>query len=79
MRTCGVLILVYHRISPNGESGTTLKDFIKQLSWLKERFCLLSLNEVVAYIKGKIEVKKPAVCLTFDDGFVDAFSYAYHC
>ena len=65
-------ILAYHSISEDN----TIVDihpsiFKKQIDTLKETCEFISLDDVVEYIQNEKKLSKPAVALTFDDGYKD--------
>lgn len=79
-------ILMYHYIRENPDSNDTLgaslsvtpADFAAQLDWLVNNgFKTITLDELVAGLKGKnVSMAKPVI-LTFDDGYADFYTTAY--
>lgn len=67
-----VTVLLYHSIS---EDDTLIdvknKNFKHQLSYLRKNFEFITLDQVMDYISGRFSPKKPAVALTFYDGYED--------
>lgn len=52
--------------------------FESQLSWMKKkRFCTISLQQLYDYMKGEINLPKNPIVLTFDDGYLDNWVFAY--
>lgn len=77
--TC-VPVFTYHHVNPNkGDMITvTPEGFGAQMRYLKEAgFTTLGMDELLAYAEGKAEVKEKSVMVTFDDGYLDNFVYAY--
>lgn len=70
-----VLILLYHRVFPGNHIDP--ETFEGQMKILKDRFQPLSLEEVAAFAKGELKLKKDGCHITFDDGWADNFVYAY--
>ena len=56
--------------------GMDLASFRKQLSFFKENFNVVRMEEVIEAIKGKYTLPEKALLLTFDDGYVDNYTYA---
>lgn len=74
--TVPVGILFYHRVAdefPNPWSMTTAQ-FEAQIDWLSENFDLISLKEAQRRIQSGND--RPAVAITFDDGYSDNCSHA---
>ena len=75
-----LVILLFHRISPNDEVnplGTVInnKVFESQMHYLKERYEITTLKK--CYAEGVNSSKNLRVAITFDDGYVDNFKYAF--
>lgn len=72
----GALILCYHHIK-DGEriDPETFEEHLKILK--KQGFSPVKLKDIYDFIKGKKNLPKRSVHLTFDDGYVDNFIYAY--
>lgn len=69
-----VLILNYHRIFPGNHIDPKL--FEQHIKILKNNFDPITLEQAVFYKKNK-KAKKQSFAITFDDGWVDNFLYAY--
>lgn len=66
-----VSILCYHGIDESGESTSVSPDeFTRQMSYLvRKHYYFATLNEIVDYIDGKIDLPQKTAALTFDDGY----------
>ena len=67
-----MMVLFYHRIAddhPNPWSMTNAC-FEQQIHWLKRNFELISLEEMQRRMRSGSS-HRPAVCVTFDDGYAD--------
>ncbi|NYT86634.1 polysaccharide deacetylase family protein [Pollutimonas harenae] len=73
-----VPVLMYHHISPvEGMITTSPSNFEDQLLWLKRRgYRSLSSDEFAGHLNG-IPVPAKSVLITFDDGYLDNWVYAY--
>lgn len=78
-----LVVFTYHRIADptidlfyEPVISATADAFRKQLSWLCNRFQLLTLAELLAYVEGGPRRPEPIVFLTFDDGYRDNFEVA---
>ena len=74
-----VPILMYHNIGYGEGSFFVLPEkFTKQMEYIKNNgYQVITLDELVASIKGKKHLKRNKVVITFDDGYKDNFQYAY--
>ena len=81
-----LLVLNYHRIgNPHDDLfdpdvfSATADQFDDQLSYLKRRVSLVTLEEALAFIEGTIQEKASycRVLITFDDGYRDNYEIAY--
>ena len=72
-----VPVLMYHHIRPEaGFIACTPEHFEQQLQWLSHQgYESLSLAEFAAHLAG--ETRKKAVVITFDDGYLDNWVYAF--
>ena len=81
-----VPVLVYHNIQPAGTSNAirsaelTMRPevFAAQMQYLKVNgFHVVSLAALTDAIEGKRTLPRPAVVITFDDGRVNQYAYAF--
>lgn len=56
--------------------GMDTELFRQQIGFLKENFSVVRMEEVLAALGGQITLPQNAVLLTFDDGYVDHYTYA---
>lgn len=72
-----VVVLCYHSVHPkNSFASATPEQFAQHIAWLREHCALIRFTQVfeAAQVAG---VDRPAVALTFDDGYVDNYEYAF--
>lgn len=75
-----VPILVYHNLAPQakGRLVIAVSTFEQQMRYLKrEGYRVVSLADVVAWMRLERQLPKKAVVLTFDDGYRAFREYAY--
>ena len=75
-----VPVLMYHHVNPHkGDMFTvTPSIFEEQMAYLaKDGYKTLSLDELFAFMKGDLGLRQKAVVITFDDGWLDNFIYAF--
>jgi len=67
-----ITVLFYHRIADDELTPWTLSNrvFARQVRWLARRFEMISLEEVQHRIRTS-DSTRPAVSITFDDGYAD--------
>jgi len=67
-----IVILFYHRVGEHTPNAWTIsyRRFAQQISWLEERFDLISLSEAQRRIRAGVN-DRMAVSLTFDDGYAE--------
>ena len=78
---------MYHRIIPYKEAGPGLQagmyvepeTFKMHLMYLKNRFNIMPLSWLIGQIKydARLNYNKPTCFITFDDGWLDFYKYAY--
>ncbi|TAM34339.1 MAG: hypothetical protein EPN61_16970 [Burkholderiaceae bacterium] len=73
-----VPVLMYHHVSPSGGFITTSpQNFEDQLAWLSRHgYRSLTTNEFAAHLAGE-PVPARSLMITFDDGYLDNWVYAY--
>ncbi len=68
-----VRVLNYHHCCE-----TDREQFIKQIHWYSEHFHICSMDDLESFLAGtKQFTDKPALLLTFDDGFLDNYTVAH--
>jgi peptidoglycan/xylan/chitin deacetylase (PgdA/CDA1 family) len=72
-----LMVLFYHRVADNYPNGWTISSraFKRQIRWLQARFELISLEETQRRIRSGRNTR-PAVSITFDDGYAENFQHA---
>lgn len=73
-----VPVLMYHHVSPvEGMINVSPANFEDQLKWLSRRgYRSLSCDEFAAHLAGETAPAR-SVLITFDDGYLDNWVYAY--
>ncbi|NYT63136.1 polysaccharide deacetylase family protein [Alcaligenaceae bacterium] len=73
-----VPVLMYHHVSPvDGMINVSPFNFEQQLLWLKRRgYRALTSDEFAGHLAGQ-PVPRKSVLITFDDGYLDNWVYAY--
>ncbi len=67
--------LIHSRYS--GIKGLEVSLFREQLEFFRDNFCVVRMDQVIDAVKGKSSLPENAVLLTFDDGYIDNFTYAF--
>jgi peptidoglycan/xylan/chitin deacetylase (PgdA/CDA1 family) len=72
-----VVVLCYHSVHPSGDfpSSTSPKLFERHMRWLREECDLIPFNRAWDE-RSRPNRPRPAVAVTFDDGFADNHRYA---
>jgi peptidoglycan/xylan/chitin deacetylase (PgdA/CDA1 family) len=67
-----IAVLFYHRVADEAATDWTIGNdvFIEQVSWLRRHFELISMEEVQRRLRAG-DNARPAVHITFDDGYAD--------
>lgn len=76
-QTVPVSVLFYHRVSDRSPNPWTIScsGFSDQLDWLEANVELISVDEVCRRLQQKRN-DRPAVAITFDDGYADNMDFA---
>jgi peptidoglycan/xylan/chitin deacetylase (PgdA/CDA1 family) len=71
-RRMPIAALYYHRVADDRATEWTMPDrtFIAQMRWLRQDFELVSLEELQRRMRSGVN-DRPAVHITFDDGYAD--------
>ncbi len=84
LRRPALLVLTYHRIGCAAEceydAGVYSADtngFYEQIEHLRRHYPVLTLDEALVALKRPGGLRRPAVLLTFDDGYRDNYSIAF--
>lgn len=77
-----VPVLMFHSIKPrsliNSPLSVPLDVFKENMKSLAENgYTTILLKDLHNYVSGKIDLPQRALCLTFDDGFLDNWMFAY--
>lgn len=66
-----VRVLTYHRFGEAARDPwcVSADDFEQQMRWLAERRLAVSLDDVLRFVRGEMELPDGAVLVTMDDGF----------
>lgn len=78
-----VLVLMYHQVdlprtAREARFCTRPQDFDQQMRWLQENgYTAVSLDVVVAHVRGQQRLPEKAIHITFDDGFVGVLEHAW--
>jgi peptidoglycan/xylan/chitin deacetylase (PgdA/CDA1 family) len=75
-----VPVLMYHHVAPHpgGKTTVTPEAFEAHMRYLaKGGYRTLKMSELMAHVRGERPVRDRAVVVTFDDGWLDNFRYAY--
>lgn len=74
-------VLMYHSINNNDPNNSLVippEQFKAQMQYLRDAgFTTISLDELYSSLKTGKNVPKKPVTITFDDGYVDNYKYAY--
>ena len=57
--------------------GLDVELFRKQIYFFKENFTVVMMEDVIDAVERQIELPENAVLLTFDDGYIDNYIYAF--
>jgi peptidoglycan/xylan/chitin deacetylase (PgdA/CDA1 family) len=72
------VILCYHSVSPSiNWSCATPELFESHLLWLKENCHVVPFSKILSVLNNHYFDDKPVVAITFDDGYVDNYEWAF--
>lgn len=79
----GIPILMYHKVNPDPRVGgyglrVSPRVFEKQMRYLRANgYRAVSLEDVAAHFEKNRQLPKRPVVITFDDGYLDNYTYAF--
>jgi len=74
------MVITYHRVRDDDtepDISVSTENFKRQIAYLKDRFNVISLKEVVGHIGKESDMSRDNIAITFDDGYKDIFLNAY--
>lgn len=78
-----VTVVMYHYVRDfktskyKGLKGLQVELFEKQLMFFKENYTVISMTEIYDFLLYKKPLPSKALLLTFDDGYIDHYEYAF--
>ncbi len=76
-------IVMYHYVRPIADSrypeikGLELVLFKEQIQYFKENFHVVTMEQVIDHLDGRVQLPDKAMLLTFDDGYADHYQYVF--
>lgn len=72
-----ISVLFYHRVADTNPNDWTIScdKFEAQMRWIRERYDLIDMQEVQRRVRQK-DSRRPAVHITFDDGYAENCRFA---
>ncbi len=72
-----VMVLFYHRVANANVNPWTIsrERFRRQIDWMEKNFDIVSLEEAQRRVRNTGNIR-PAVSITFDDGYAENYEYA---
>jgi len=77
------VILMYHSVNDRSypyiypDNIVSVENFERQIAYLASRRRVISLPELIGYVRGGGRLPADTVAITFDDGYYDFYSKAY--
>ncbi|PRR78607.1 Poly-beta-1,6-N-acetyl-D-glucosamine N-deacetylase precursor [Clostridium liquoris] len=80
MRDDKITVLMYHSVGYEKNNGLRMSEeqFRKQMKYIKDNgYTALTLDELYSYFIENKPIPKKSLVITFDDGYLDNYKYAY--
>lgn len=58
-------------------SALEISDFIAQINFLNEKYSIISLSRLIAYLKGETDIPSNSCVISFDDGYIDHYQNVF--
>lgn len=79
-----IVIVAYHKIKEREDDfhygvlgPPTMREFEEQIVYLREKYEVMSLPELIERIRSEKALPKRGAVITFDDGYRNTYTYAY--
>lgn len=72
-----LFIIFYHKIIPRWGHSKAVSTFEIEMKIIKKFFNVITLDDIYEYLTTDKLPEKPSVVISFDDGYLDNFVYAY--
>jgi peptidoglycan/xylan/chitin deacetylase (PgdA/CDA1 family) len=73
-----IVILMYHSVDLTDDFySVNPEQFRRQIEYLRRNYAIVSLDEMVEFVKEERDLPRKTVAITFDDGFDDFYSNVY--
>lgn len=72
-----IFVIYYHHILKNWGFDVYYRTFDREISVLKTKYKIITLDDVAEYIITGKSPEKDSVAITFDDGYLSNYVYAY--
>ncbi|RII32767.1 polysaccharide deacetylase family protein [Clostridium chromiireducens] len=76
----GVPVLYYHSVKESADNEVTItpKMLKQQLEYIKDQgYTTITMNELKDYLLNNSPIPKKSMIITFDDGYMDNYNYAF--
>ena len=57
--------------------GLDINLFRQQIEFFKANFNVVRMEQIIDAVKGRSDLPENAMLLTFDDGYIDNYTYAF--
>ncbi|SNZ10396.1 Polysaccharide deacetylase [Persephonella hydrogeniphila] len=72
-----IFVIFYHKIIPRWGHSKAVSTFYFEMKILKKYFNVITLDDVYEYLTTDRQPDRPSVVISFDDGYLDNYVYAY--
>jgi len=72
-----IFVIFYHKIIPRWGHSKAVSTFEREMRIIKKFFKVITLDDVYEYLTTDKTPDKPSIVISFDDGYLDNWVYAY--